>query len=89
MRFVAGLVDVLAVALDTGGPQEMIDVFGDSGQNHQLELLHRIWHLDHPRLPDVLEVIGAHHPAKAVAKAARKARVQHRSRTASEAVNKS
>jgi len=84
-RFVAGLVDVLAVALDTGGPQEMIDVFGDSDQNHQLELLPRIWRLDHPRLPDVLEAIGAHHPAKAVAKAARKAMVQHRSRMASAA----
>jgi hypothetical protein len=60
-------------------------VFGDGDPNQQLELLHRIWRLDHPRLPEVLEAIGAHHPAKAVAKAARKAMVQYRSRTASAA----
>ena len=83
VRFVAGLVDILAVALDAGGPNEMVDVFSDPGQDQQLELLNGIWRLDHPRLPDVLDAIGAHHPVKAVAKAARKAMVQHRSRTAS------
>jgi hypothetical protein len=85
LRFVAGLVDVLAVALDADGPRKMVEMFGDGDQNQQLELLHRIWRLDHPRLPEVLEAIGAHHPAKAVAKAARKAMVQYRSRTASAA----
>jgi hypothetical protein len=35
-----------------------------------VEVLHGIWRLDHPRLPDVLQVVGAHHPVKAVAKAA-------------------
>ena len=83
VRFVAGLVDILAVALDAGGPNEMVDVFSDPGQGQQLEVLNGIWRLDHPRLPEVLDAIGAHHPVKAVAKAARKARVQHRSRTAS------
>jgi hypothetical protein len=81
-RFVAGLVDVLAVALDTRGPQAMVDMFGEAAQNQQLELLHGIWRLDHPRLPDVLEMVGCHHPVKAVAKAARKALMQHRNRTA-------
>ena len=85
MRFVAGLVDVLAVALDAGGPEGLMDLYGDGDQDQQVEILHRIWRLDHPRLPDVLEAIGAHHPVKAVAKAARKAKVQHRSRVASEA----
>ena len=83
VRFVAGLVDILAGALDAGGPNEMVDVFSDPGQGQQLEVLNGIWRLDHPRLPEVLDAIGAHHPVKAVAKAARKARVQHRSRTAS------
>ena len=83
VRFVAGLVDVLAVALDAHGPTEMVDLFSDPEQDQQLELLNGIWRLDHPRVPDVLEAIGAHHPAKAVAKSARKAMVQHRSRTAS------
>jgi hypothetical protein len=84
-RFVAGLVDVLAVALDTSGPQAMVDTFGDADQDQQLELLHGIWRLDHPRLPDLLEMVGCHHPVKAVAKAARKALMQHRNRTASAA----
>jgi hypothetical protein len=82
-RFVAGLVDVLALALDTGGPREMVDTFNDGEQDQQIDLLSGIWRLDHPRLPDVLEVVGAQHPVKAVAKAARKALVQHRSRMAS------
>ena len=86
IRFVAGLVDVLAAALDAGRPEEIVNTFGGHEQAVQLELLTGIWRLDHPRLPDVLEVIGTHHPTKAVAKAARKALVQHRSRTASAAV---
>jgi hypothetical protein len=81
-RFVAGLVDVLAVALDTSGPQAMVDMFGDAAQNQQLELLHGIWRLDRPRLPDVLEMVGCHHPVKAVAKVACKALMQYRNRTA-------
>jgi hypothetical protein len=83
LRFVAGFVDVLAVVLDTGGPEEMVALFSDAEQDQQLELLSAIWRLDHPRLLDVLEAVGTHHAVKAVAKAARKAVVQHRSRTAS------
>jgi hypothetical protein len=82
MRFVAGLIDILAVVLDTSGPQAMVDMFCDADRDRQLELLHSIWRLDHPRLPDLLEIIGAHHSVKAVAKAARKALMQHRNRTA-------
>ena len=85
MRFVAGLVDVLAVALDAGGPEGLMELYGAGDQDQQVEILHRMWRLDHSRLPDVLEAIGAHHPVKAVAKAARKAKVQHRSRVASAA----
>jgi hypothetical protein len=84
-RFVAGLVDILAIALDTSGPQAMVDMFCDADRNQQLELLHGIWRLDHPRLPDLLEMIGSNHPDKAVAKAARKALMQHRNRAASAA----
>jgi hypothetical protein len=36
--------------------------------------------LDHPQLAEVLGVIGAHHPVKPVAKAARRALMKHRSR---------
>lgn len=85
-RFVAGLVDILAAVLDTSGQQAMVGMFCDADQDQQLELLHGVWRLDHPRLPDLLEMIGAHHPVGAVAKAARKALMQHRSRTAGAAV---
>lgn len=80
LRVVAGLVDVLAVMLDLGGPQEVVTSFDQGAEvGQQLDLLDRIWRLDHPRLADVLQVIGAHHPVKAVAKASRKALIRHRS----------
>jgi hypothetical protein len=80
LRFVSGLVDVLAVSLDLGGPQEVVTSFDHGAEEQQqLELLDHIWRLDHPRLADVLEAIGAHHPVKAVAKAARRALIRHRS----------
>jgi hypothetical protein len=80
LRFVSGLVDVLAVGLDLSGPQEVVTSFNHGAQEkQQLELLDHIWRLDHPRLADVLEAIGAHHPVKAVAKAARRALIRHRS----------
>jgi hypothetical protein len=80
LRFVSGLVDVLAVGLDLGGAQEVVASFDHgAGEEQQLELLDHIWRLDHPRLADVLEAIGAHHPVKAVAKAARRALIRHRS----------
>jgi len=83
LRFVSGLVDVLAVALDLGGPEEMVTSFDHGAeQKQQLELLDRIWLLDHPRLADVLEAIGAHHPVMAVAKAARRALFRHHGRPA-------
>jgi hypothetical protein len=42
--------------------------------------MNSLWQMDHPRLAEVLEVIGQHHPAKPVAKAARKALMKHRNR---------
>ncbi len=43
-------------------------------------MLAQIWRLHHPRLPEVLDAIGRGHPVKTVAKAARRALMQHRSR---------
>lgn len=82
-RLVRGLIDAMAAVLDAGGPDEMIPMLDGGPQEERLELLDAVWRMDHPRLADVLEAIGAHHPTKAVAKAARKALVQHRSRLAS------
>jgi hypothetical protein len=68
------------VTLDLGGPQEVVTAFDHGAEEkQQLELFDRIWRLNHPRLADVLEAIGAHHPVKAVAKAARRALIRHRS----------
>jgi hypothetical protein len=80
IRLVAGLVDVLVAALDSGGPEDVIALLRDENEDMMPELMTRIWRLDHPRLAEVLEVIGAHHPAKPVAKAARKALFKHRNR---------
>lgn len=82
LRFMAGLVDILAVALDVDGPEPMVDIFGDAEQDQQLDILGHIWRLDHPRLPEVLDALGSHHPVKRIAKAARKARMQHQGRSA-------
>jgi hypothetical protein len=81
-RLMSGVVDYLAVGLDTAGPGEVVDVFSDGLPDGGIEVLGQIWRLDHPRLPDVLDAIGSHHPVKAVAKAARKALMKHKSRSA-------
>jgi hypothetical protein len=42
------------VALDLGGPAEVVTSFDHGAKREQqLELLDRIWLLDHPRLADV------------------------------------
>jgi hypothetical protein len=79
-RLAAGLVDFLALGLDAVGPEEVVTVLGHEAPDGGAALLQDIWRLDHPRLPDVLEAIGGHHPDKAVAKAARKALMKHKSR---------
>ncbi len=82
VRIIAGLVDVLVAALDAAGPSEVAACFSSQIHDRHLEFLDTIWRLDHPRLPDLLDALGAHHPTKSVAKAARKALVRHRSRLA-------
>ena len=80
MRLVAGFVDVLSSTFTLDGPVATASLF-DHGADEaaQLELLDRIWRLEHPGLADVLQAVGAHHPTKAVAKAARKAALRHNS----------
>lgn len=82
-RLMVGMVDMMSVLLDVGGPEEVLAGFQDSNTERQLQLLDGIWRLDHPRLAEILEVIGEQHPVKAVAKAARRAVMKHRSRVAS------
>jgi hypothetical protein len=79
-RLMSGTIDVLAAALDTSGPAGLVASFSDGQPDGGAGLLDQIWRLEHPRLTDVLGAIGAHHPVKAVAKAARKALMRHNSR---------
>jgi hypothetical protein len=79
-RLMSGTIDVLAAALDTSGPAGLVASFSDGQPDGGVGLLDQIWRLEHPRLSDVLGAIGAHHPVKAVAKAARKALMRHNSR---------
>jgi hypothetical protein len=78
-RVLAGLIDVLAAALDIGGPDSVIACLQDE-EGSLPDLMDTLWRMDHPRVGEVLEVIGRHHPAKPVAKAARKALMKHRNR---------
>jgi hypothetical protein len=80
MRLAASWVDVLGTRLDTGGWQEPI-IGMDDRQDVVVEMLEHVWRIDHPRLAEILEMIGTHHPVKPVAKAARKALMKHRNRT--------
>jgi hypothetical protein len=79
MRLATSWVDVLATHLDIGGREELLNGM-DERHHIVIDMLERIWRLDHPRLAEVLETIGAHHPVKPVAKAARKALMKHRNR---------
>lgn len=83
LRLTSGMVDVLATILDVGGPEEAVAGLQGSDASHQLRTLSDLWRLDHPRLAEVLEAIGAHHPVKPVAKEARRVLMKYRSRVAS------
>jgi hypothetical protein len=78
-RLLAGLIDMLAATLDTGDPEDVIAALHDA-DGMLPELMDALWRIDHPRVGEVLEVIGGHHPAKPVAKAARKALMKYRNR---------
>lgn len=78
-RLLGGLVDVLAVTVDIGGPEALIaDMQGE--EDMLPELAETLCRMDHPRVGEVLEVLGEHHPAKPVRKAARKSLMKYRSR---------
>ncbi|MGQ0779361.1 MAG: hypothetical protein ACT4NY_33930 [Pseudonocardiales bacterium] len=78
-------VDMFAVAYEVGGPEDLLDAMaaGDAGQDAQLAIVEKIWRIDHPRVEELLEAIGEHHPDKRVAKSARKSLLRHRSWLAS------
>ncbi|MGH9113171.1 MAG: hypothetical protein ACRDZN_12890 [Acidimicrobiales bacterium] len=77
----AWFVDVLAQRLVTAGPEGLCDTLALAGSSHeaQVRAIGQLWRSPSPATDAVLTAIGDTHPAKVVAKAARKARFQRRS----------
>jgi hypothetical protein len=74
----AVFADVLSVILERDGSPAMVDLFEHlGGADSQIEMLTRLWREPHPALRAVLTIIGRTHPSDSVAKAARKAALQH------------
>lgn len=79
----AVFVDVLAITLVSRGPADMVEVFEHLGSDDtQLALVQQLWRLPSPAVGHVLEALGRHHPTARIAKAARKAKMQHASHQA-------
>jgi len=77
---VAWFVDVLAHRLVTRGPDGLCDTLALAGNHEsQVRVIGQLWRSPSKATDTVLAAIGEVHPAKAVAKAARKARFQRRS----------
>jgi hypothetical protein len=70
----------LALTLVNRGPDDMIDVFNHAGSHDtQIALLQQLWRQPSPAAATVLDIVGRLHPTPRVAKAARKAAMQHAS----------
>ncbi|MGH4009802.1 MAG: hypothetical protein ACRDTH_16910 [Pseudonocardiaceae bacterium] len=80
-RLLRAGIDLMSVAYDVGGPEDLLTALaaGDCGPDEQAALLEHFWRTEHPRVAELLAVIGEHHPDKRVAKSARKALMRHRS----------
>jgi hypothetical protein len=77
LRALHGMVDLIAGGLDDAGPEQVVGMLPASGSVGPLE---DMWRLDHPRVREVLEVVGRVHPDKTVAKTARRSLAKLRSR---------
>jgi hypothetical protein len=84
-RLLRAGIDLMVVTYDVGGPEDLLATLaaGDCGPDEQAALLEHFWRTEHPRVAELLEVIGEHHPDKRVVKSARKALLRHRSFIAS------
>ncbi len=71
------IVDVAAALIDLGITGEALDTFPAP---ESISLLRDLWRLEHPRLGEVLDLIGREHPDKAVAKEARRSLMKLRGR---------
>jgi hypothetical protein len=72
--------EILGLVFVTGGPTAMLELFETVGQHdEQIAAINRLWRVTTPTSGPVLASLGRLHPVKAVAKAARKAALQHAS----------
>ena len=72
--------ETLNLVLFTEGPKAMLELFEGVGQHdEQIAAINRLWRMTTPTSGPVLAALGRLHPVKAVAKAARKAALQHTS----------
>jgi hypothetical protein len=74
-----GTVEVAAAMLDDAGPEGLVEFIGVD-VDQATGVLRQLWRADHERTVEVLDVLGHHHPDKAIAKAARRSLMQARSR---------
>ena len=81
-RALNGMVEVAAAMMDVDGPQGAVEFCLDTERAQVLALLDQFWRLDHPRVGEVLEGLGQHHPDRTIAKAARKNLMRYRNRIA-------
>lgn len=81
----SAMLDVLVLSLDVGGEEELVATFGVESAPERAEMLDEIWRVDHPRLGEILDVLGARLPDKAIAKRARRAAVKLRTRQGQQA----
>lgn len=76
-----GGVEMMIGLLDAGGPDELVEsIRAEQTVDQQLDLVAHLWHVDHPRIAEVLDALGRHHPDPRVGTAA----MQARSRRANE-----
>lgn len=79
----AVFADILALTLVSRGPTDMTEVFEHVGDDDtQLAVLQQLWRQPSPAVAAVLDSLGRHHPTRRIAKAARKAAMQHASQQA-------
>ncbi|MFG2013778.1 hypothetical protein [Actinomadura geliboluensis] len=74
-------VDTVAGMLETAEPSEAVEaaLIDAPPEAEMKDMVDDLWRTEHPGAADVLEALGAHHPDKATAKAARTAAYKARS----------
>lgn len=67
------IIETLAIQVDADGPVAAVAHFQGLGtEDEQIRMIDDLLRAEHARTSEILELIGRHHPARAVAKAARK-----------------